>query len=721
MALSKKELSAIIDGIAKADDKDKQKLAKALKIKTAAEIEIETSSTLSAALKLAEGFDTVADAGEKAKKVLNEMKKAKLDMANVDLEVAKATSDYIAEVEAGAKVYEKMLAIEEDSTKTAEEKDEALEKLAKQYGISSKEAAAYFVELNTKLTPAFRAGEKAGASFATKLGTSMGILSPKANAMFKGFMKFSSIAKRPDGLMGVAKGMSKIINPTTVALGVFALIVTETLKLAFAVDKATAAFAKQTGAGRAMTEEIMAVGGSYRNLGLGAAEAGKAAGELFNSFTGFTQMSKGNRKDLMLTVASLERIGVSGATAANSLQIMANNFGMSTKQASKMTKQLSIAGSKIGISASKMMDGFVEASKSLAVYGKESIKIFADLAAQAKAAGVETQTLLGITKQFDTFSGAADTVGKLNSILGTQMSAVDLLTMKENERIETLIRSVQAQGMAFTDMDKYSQLAVANAAGITDMTEAQRIFGMSIKDYRKGLTESKSEEEFNKRLKDAMEVGEKITKVFQNFAIQIAPLVEFLADLAQGFLDWSQSMNGTPATILGVVAAVVIAIKVLPAIIGIFSGIVAGAGALAPAIAPAAIAIGGLMAVIAAGLALMDTEALMGFGAIFSGLFGGGDKEVGVTTRITALGDADDFVDQLVSNEASLKPMLGDLALVATGKTTQSVTTSTVGYNLNTFAAKFENTFKPEIKVMVGNTELKSYIDTRIDEKVRST
>ena len=32
MALSKEELSAIIDGIAKADDKDKEKLAKALKL-----------------------------------------------------------------------------------------------------------------------------------------------------------------------------------------------------------------------------------------------------------------------------------------------------------------------------------------------------------------------------------------------------------------------------------------------------------------------------------------------------------------------------------------------------------------------------------------------------------------------------------------------------------------------------------------------------------------
>lgn len=720
MALSKEELSAIIDGIAKADDKDKEKLAKALKLKTSAEVEIETGSSLKNAGLLAEAFDGVANAGEKVKQVLNDMKKAKIDMANIDLEVAKATNDYIAEVEAGAKVFEKMKAIEEDSAKTPEEKKAALDKLAKQYGISADEAAAYYVELNTKLTPAFRAGEKAGASFATKLGTSMGILSPKANAMFQGFMKFASIAKRPDGIMGVAKGMSKIINPTTVALGVVGLIVTETLRLAFAVDKATAAFAKQTGAGRAMTEEILFVAGSYRNLGLGAEEAGKAAGELFNNFTGFTQLSKAGRQDLMLTVASLERIGVSGATAANALQIMSNNFGLSTRQASKMTKQLSIAGSKIGISAAKMMDGFVAASKSLAVYGKESIKVFADLAAQAKAAGIETQTLLGITKQFDTFSGAADTVGKLNSILGTQMSAVDLLTMKENERIETLIRSVQAQGMAFTDMDKYSQMAVANAAGITDMAEAQRIFGMSVNDYRKGLRESKSEEEFNKRLKDAMAIGEKITKVFQNFAIQVAPLVEFLADLAQGILDWSQSMNGVPAMILGAVGAFVIAIKVLPAIIGIFGGIVAGAGALAPAIAPAALAIGGLMAVIAAGLALMDTEALLGFGAVFSGLFGGGEKEVGVTTRVTALGDAVDFTDQLASNEATLMPMLGDLALISTGATTQSITRAATSTAINQFAANFQNVFKPEVKVMIGNTELKTYIDTRIDEKTRA-
>ena len=73
-----------------------------------------------------------------------------------------------------------------------------------------------------------------------------------------------------------------------------------------------------------------------------------------------------------------------------------------------------------------------------------------------------------------------------------------------------------------------------------------------------------------------------------------------------------------------------------------------------------------------------------------------------------------DFTDALAAKEASLKPMLGDLALIATGKTTQSVTTSTVGYNLNTFAATFENTFKPNVTVKIGNEEFKDFvIDTQ--------
>mgnify|MGYP003110461987 CR=1 FL=1 len=715
------EIDKLIEELEKLEGDKLKKFQEALK-KT--NIDLKTSEEKLSSL--GEAYALLGESVQKAEEDIKAFKDSQMDMANVNLEVAKATNDYIAEVEAGAKIfdlYQKQL--EEaakkvkDGSITQEDYNDKLKELEKQYRISEAEAAKYKKQ-SLELTDVFKDGAQAGEDFAMGLGTSMGILSPKAMRMHKSFMKFASIAKRKDGLKGVAVGLKKIINPTNLALGAIALITTQTLKYAMAVDEATAAFAKQTGAGRALTEEIMAVGGQFRNLGLGAEDAGKAATSLFENFTGFMQVSSAARKDLMMTVAGLEKLGVSGQTAANSLQIMSNNFGMSAGEASKMTKQLSLAGTKIGISASKMMDGFVQASKSLAVYGKESIKVFTDLAAQAKAAGVEASALLSIAQKFDTFSGAADAAGKLNAILGTQLSATELLTMKENERIETLIRSVQAQGIAFSHMDKYSQMAVANAAGISDMAEAQRIFGMNVNQYRQGLREAEAEEEFNERLKEAMSVMEKLTKIAQNFAIQIAPLVNFLADLVQGFLDWSQSMNGVPVMILGVIAVVVIAIKLLPAIIGIFSGMAAAAVPVASGMGLIAAAVLGIFMAIAIGTALIDTEALAALGSIFTGLFGGGgqETEVGFTARVNALSTAIDFTDTLIDEEATLRPMLGDLALIATGKTTNLLTTSVANYDLSKFASTFQNTFKPNVTVKIGNEEFKDFV---IEEQAKGS
>ena len=549
----------------------------------------------------------------------------------------------------------------------------------------------------------------------TGIGTKLGIISPAMNSFVEKLKDFGERAKKDP--KALADGFADAISPQKILLGLFANVVEQTIALAMAVDKASAAFAANTGAGRVMTNEIMAVGGSFRNLGLGAEEAGKAAETLFNEFTGFMQISGPARQDLMKTVASLEKIGVSGQVAAQSLQIMSNNFGMSTRQASLMTKQLAIAGTKIGISSSKMMQGFVNASKSLAVYGKDSIKVFTDLAAQAKAAGVEANTLLGIAEKFDTFSGAADAVGKLNSILGTQMSATEMLTMKENERIETLIRSIQAQGMAFSDMDRFSQKAIANAAGISDMAEAQRIFGMNVNQYRQGLREAEAEEEFNNRLKDAMDIMQKITKAFQNFAIQVAPVVDIIAGLAQGFLDISQSMGGLPAMIIGLAGAIFLLMTVAPAFLSMFTvALPAMLGALTAA-APVLGTIGSVIGIVlvaalasfAIALAALNLKKLESLATIFGGL-----SEIG--SIVVAVKGIRMITNDLTEKGDELRPILGDLALITTGKTTQSITTNTVGYNLNTFAAKFENTFKPNVTVKIGNEEFKDFvIDTNAE------
>jgi len=139
--------------------------------------------------------------------------------------------------------------------------------------------------------------------------------------------------------------------------------------------------------------------------------------------------------------------------------------------------------------------------------------------------------------------------------------------------------------------------------------------------------------------------------------------------------------------------------------------LITGLTGFAPVLGTIAGVIGGALVIalvsLATTLALLNLDKLTALATIFKGLGNIGNISVGVNA-------IEDVTDSLVGNQATLKPMLGDLALIATGKTTQSVTTSTVGYSLNTFAAKFENTFKPSVTVKIGNEEFKDFvIDTQ--------
>jgi len=610
------------------------------------------------------------------------------------------------------------------------------------------------------------------------------------------YTKFKKASDTNPGM--ITKALKDTFSFHKMAGALLFQIAAASLKYAFAVDKASAAFAAQTGAGRALSTEIVNVGAGFRNLGIDAADAGKAGQALFSNFTGFMQLNSAEQQNLMQTVAALEKIGVDGMSAAKGLNILTKNFGLSTKEATKLTKQLSIMGTELGISSKEMVDGFNEASKVLAVYGKESVKIFADIAAQAKAAAVETGTLLGIAEKFDTFSGAADVAGRLNAMLGSQLSTTQLLAMSENERIETLIQTMQLYGGSFKDMDKFTQKSLAAAVGISDLSEAQRIFGMSLSDYRKGLQKNKAEEDFNKRLKEAMDIFKKLEQIGKEFAINLAPAVEILGKVLQFILDLNKGSGGLLLTVVGVLGGLTLLGKALAFILpfmptlgaagaagagglsalGAAAGanamnfvkggaallvFAAGAGALFGAFALLA-GIGvpldgaiilGLMGGFAGGLILIGA-AIMALGAMFSGpqaaLFGVGMAVATVALgtlgaifsatiaslneeKMKALGqifsgmgnmmvnfkakafvDVNDFLESLGNVDTSIKPILGDLALIATGQTTQSLTTSAANYDFSQFTAKLENVFKPQVIVNLDGEEISSKLQEKQDK-----
>ena len=360
------------------------------------------------------------------------------------------------------------------------------------------------------------------------------------------------------------------------------------------------------------TAQISNVGGGFRNLGLSAEDAGKSVEMLFSSFRGFHNESQTTQENLMKTVAGLEKLGVGSQESADVINFMNINLGKSGVESAKLTKQMALTGKAIGMTAKQMVSGFKESLKSLAVYGDGAAKVFTNLASQAKAAGVEVSALLGLAGKFDTFSGAADTAGKLNAILGTQLSATELLTMKEDERIETLISSVQAQGIAFKEMGKFEQQAVAAAAGISDMNEAQRIFGMSVGKYREFSAAAKanadSEQEFNDRMKEAMDIMKKLQMLAANFAVQLGPFIDVIASGVQYILDISQAMRGWGVAILLLVPMVaglslfVAQLVPLLTIFGATTAPLAGAGLKGLGTAGAGAAPG----IVAAGAALIE-------------------------------------------------------------------------------------------------------------------
>ena len=156
------------------------------------------------------------------------------------------------------------------------------------------------------------------------------------------------------------------------------------------------------------------------------------------------------------------------------------------EQSISLSKELVATAGALEMAPSKIASDFASAASSIVVYGNRGIEVFKGLEAASKASGVEISNLISIASKMDTFQGAAEVAGRLNSILGGGLlNSSQLLMASEEERIRLVIESVQSQGVQFNDLDKYTQKAIANAAGITDMAEANKFAAGNWKKARK--------------------------------------------------------------------------------------------------------------------------------------------------------------------------------------------------------------------------------------------
>lgn len=431
-----------------------------------------------------------------------------------------------------------------------------------------------------------------------------------------GLFKFASAMKHTDQpLKELSASFLKHFNVVTLANGMIEKFALSTMAMVKDFDQASASFAAATGTGDQFTGTMLEMRQEGNALGVTFENSAKALQSLMERQVGFLGSSKAAQKEMATQIALMERIGISSDVSAEMMNVFTINMGKSQKASVEMTKSLVSMGGALG-NSQKFLQGFQESLKDLAVYGEGAVEVFSNMAAAARAAGVEVNTLTGLAAKFDTFSEAAETVGRLNALLGSQMSSTQMLLMTEDQRIETLIQQVQVSGESFAQMDRFKQKAIAAAAGISDMNEAQRIFGMNMKEYKNYQKQmeqqARVQENFNKAIEATIPFQEKFTQFMAEFAIFVQPLVDVASTVIGFMTDLMASMDETTKGLVlfgSVITVTAVTLAgfgaTLPIIGGAAATVSAGVGAItaaATAGGPAMLGLGSAAGVAATGM-----------------------------------------------------------------------------------------------------------------------
>ena len=346
---------------------------------------------------------------------------------------------------------------------------------------------------------------------------------------FKNLDKLGQTLKRTLTFENIAGGLSE-------------QIIQSTMKAVNNVSTLSAEMSKSTGQGGELNGVMMDVASSSRAFGVSFKESAAAVTALSTSMSDFTTMSSGTQAELATTVARLERFGVSAQTSAANIETARKVMGLTTDQAVEMQNRMARLAAGIGEPAGRLAESFKAAAPQLAAHGGAMEGVFRNLAVTAKKTGVEINELIGITKQFDTFEGAAQAAGKLNAILGGNLlNSTELLMASEDERLDMIRQSMIASGQSYDSMGRFQKMAVAQAAGISDLGTANKLFSESQRASQEATDlNAVSQEELEKRQKASVDIQTKMTQAMQMFAVAVMPIVDglgFLMNLVLGIND----------------------------------------------------------------------------------------------------------------------------------------------------------------------------------------
>jgi len=425
--------------------------------------------------------------------------------------------------------------------------------------------------------------EDATSGFLSKIGFAGDGLLDSGKSAAK-FMK--AIQSNPVKVLnsGVDRLNKILVNHKAILMGVSAVIagafIAATTRMITELDEASAMVARLTGNSREMigvleqsNTHMMSMGGSVR-------DAAEGFISLYTQVASFSKIA--NKTDIIGFTKTMENLGVSTDDTARMFDHLVSSLQMSFVEAKNVSVRLVKVAKSLELPVEKMVQGFIDAQPKLAAYGRKAVEVFEEVAAAAKATSLTTQELLGIVDQFDTFDGAAEAAGRLSAALGgSYLNATEAMLATEGERIKMIQEAMRLSGLEYENMNKFERMNIGAAIGITDISELNKLFGtlsQEVGEYQATLNVlGVSTEEIEAASRSAVTLSDKLSALWQAFAVSVAPVVETLNDILDTVLEINNSFDGKLIPALAIAGAV---------------GALAFAGILAPALAVAGVIAG---------------------------------------------------------------------------------------------------------------------------------
>lgn len=370
---------------------------------------------------------------------------------------------------------------------------------------------------------------------------------------------------QPGGFKALQKSFTKTFTVANILGSALMAVQEATLELAYAQDSALAEFNKNTGAARLYGDQILQLESDMYRFGVSMQDAAQVGGSLVNNMKGFNTLSSSQQKNLMETTAILNELGVNSDITAGNIETMTSIMGLNTKQAAAQSREMFTLAQSLGMPPAEMAEAFQSASPQMAKFGSQGAEVFKKLAVNARAANMDVQQLLGIIEKFDTFEGAADSVGKLNAMLGGPfLNSLEMVrTTDPTERMKLLSDGINAAGKSFDEMGYYERQAIANAAGLKDVSELALVMAGEFDNMSGSITQNQADlVDLAKQQKDFNDVTEEAKQLVRMFAVSMYPVIKGLKDLMQRVQDANHALGGWLPTIVTAGAAILALRKV---------------------------------------------------------------------------------------------------------------------------------------------------------------